>query len=480
MSTPSRLGLIIGLLAVTETVASGAARPADAQQTPIIAAQRESRAANLLEGASLAPMIERVLPSVISVRVKGFEAVEQNPLYQHPHFTQMVKDKLAAPEQRAFQSSGSGVVIDPARGLIVTNFHVIDKAKQIKVHFQDGREFDGKILGQDGATDIAVIQIAPQDSVAIPLGDSLKVRVGDLVVAIGNPFALEATATLGMVSSLRRTTVGFREFESYIQHDAAVNSGNSGGALVNTRGELIGINTAILSPSGGNVGLGFAIPIGIAQSVMDQLVKYGRVRRGWNGLKVQDITPAKAAELGLTVRKGALISSVAKGSPAEKVGARIGDVITGVSLPDGREVAIDNAAQLRAGEAITEIGMTVTLTLLRDGKPQIVSVVIEDFKREPERLEIPAEIVRLAGVVVVSLESDSPVFGEIKGVEVVQVQPGTLAQLVGLLAGDIITKVGQERVRRPDDFLGLVRDKNEKFEMQVIRNGVPVLVKFPL
>ena len=207
------------------------------------------------------------------------------------------------------------------------------------------------------------------DIAPIPIGDSLKVRVGDLVIAIGNPFALEATATLGMISSLRRTTVGFREFESYIQHDAAVNSGNSGGALINTRGELIGINTAIMSPSGGNVGLGFAIPIGIASVVMDQLVKYGRVRRGWNGIKVEDITPDKIKEYGLTVLKGAFVSHVAKGSPAEKVGAKIGDVITAVSLPDGRQMSIENAAQLRAGEAITEVGMTVTLTLVRDGAP---------------------------------------------------------------------------------------------------------------
>jgi Do/DeqQ family serine protease len=469
-----------GFLAIGGLLAAAAACPAAAQQTTISDAQRGSRATSILEGASFAPIIEKFLPAVVSIRVKGFEVVEQNPLYKHPLFTQMVQDKLAEPEQRAFQSSGSGVVIDPARGLILTNFHVIEKAKEVKVHFQDGREFDGKVLGQDGATDVAVVQIAAQDTAPIPIGDSLKARVGDLVIAIGNPFALEATATLGMISSLRRTTVGFREFESYIQHDAAVNSGNSGGALINSRGELIGINTAIVSPSGGNVGLGFAIPIGIAQNVMDQLVKYGRVRRGWNGIKVEDITPARVKEHGLTVLKGAFIAHVAKGSPAEKVGAKIGDVITAVSLPDGRQMSIENAAQLRAGEAITEVGMTVSLTLVRDRAPQVVTVVIEDFKREVERLEIPSTVFRLAGLVVGSLESDSPLFGEVKGVQVLEVKQGTFAQLVGLLPGDIITKVEQERVRRPDDFLKLVKDKNEKFEMHVERNGVPVLVKFPL
>ena len=480
MSTRIMTGLSIGLTACWGLVAAGAMQQADAQQTPIAEAQRDSRAAKLLEGASLAPMLERVLPAVVSIRVKGFETVEQNPLYNHPLSTQMMKDKLADPEQRAFQSSGSGVVVDAARGLIITNFHVIEKAREIKVHFQDGRQFDGKLLGRDAATDVAAIQIEARDITAIPIGDSLKVRVGDLVVAIGNPFALEATATLGMVSSLRRTTVGFRDFESYIQHDAAVNSGNSGGALINTYGDLIGINTAIMSPSGGNVGIGFAIPIGMARTVMEQLVKYGHVRRGWNGVKVEDITPEKVKAFGLTLRKGALITQVAKGSPAEAAGALTGDVITGVALPDGRAMAIDSAAELRAGEAVTEVGMRVVMTVVRDGKAQQVPVVVADFKRVPERIEIPAASFRLAGLVVGSLETDSPYFGEIRGVQVLEVQKGTFAQLVGLLQGDIITKVEQQRVRTPDDFLKLVKDRNEKFDMHVIRNGVPVLVKFPL
>ena len=432
----------------------------------------------LLERATLAPMIEKVIPAVVSIRVKGFETVEQNPLYNHPLFGQMTTaDK---PEQKSFQSSGSGVVVDVARGLVLTNFHVIEKAKEIKVHFQDGRTFDGKLLGQDAATDVAAVKIEAARITTIPIGDSAKVRVGDLVVALGNPFGLDATATLGMVSSLRRTTVGYRNFESYIQHDAAVNSGNSGGALVNMQGRLIGINTAILSPTGGNVGLGFAIPIKMALTVMEQLVKYGHVRRGWAGLKTVDLTIDKVAALDLGTYKGALVTGVLKDSPAEQAGAAVDDVIVGVTLPDGREFTFASAAELKAGEAVAEIGTRIVLTLIRQGQTLALPVMIGDARRERERAEVPVEIIRLAGLVVGSLEADAPQFGEVRGVEVLEVKPGTLAQLVGLLPGDIITQVGQDRVRSVDDFLRFIKDKNAKFDMKVLRNAVPILVQFPL
>jgi serine protease Do/serine protease DegQ len=474
--------MILGLVAAAGLSAAIIAdRQAEAQKATVTdRRQPASPADNLLERASLAPMLEKVLPAVVSIRVKGLQAVEQNPLFNHPLFGQMVKDQMAEPQTREFVSSGSGVVVDTARGLIVTNYHVIEKAKEIKVHLQDGREFDGKLLGRDAATDVATVQIEATNMAGVPIGDSTKVRVGDLVVAIGNPFGLDATATLGMVSSLARTTVGYRDFEAYIQHDAAVNSGNSGGALINMKGELIGINTAILSPSGGNVGLGFAIPSKMAWHVMEQLVKYGRVRRGWTGAKVSDLTQAKIAELDLGTFKGAIVTSVVKGSPAEQAGAQVNDVITAVTLPDGQSFAVNNAAQMLAGEAVMEIGQKVTVHVIRNGQPQKVPVVIGDLKREPERVEIPSTVVRMAGVVVGSLEADSPLFGELKGVEVLEVKQGTLAQLVGLLPGDIITQVEQDRIRRPDELLKLVKEKNAKFEMRVVRNGVPVLIKFPL
>jgi Do/DeqQ family serine protease len=442
------------------------------------AASRKSPVEEVLGRATLAPMIEKVMPAIVSIRVKGTQAVEQTPLLNNPLFGQtMTAEKL---EQRQFQSSGSGVIVDPTRGLVLTNFHVIEKGKEIKVHFQDGREFVAKVLGKDPATDVAVIQVEADKIATIPMGDSGKVRVGDLVVALGNPYGLDATATLGMVSSLRRTTVGYRNFESYIQHDAAVNSGNSGGALVNMQGQLIGINTAILSPSGGNIGLGFAIPIKMALQVMEQLVKYGHVRRGWAGLKTTDLTIEKITALDLGVYKGALVTGMQKDSPGEQAGAKVDDVIVGVTLPDGRTFAIASASELRASEAVAEVGTRIVLKVIRQGQSLDVPVTIADSKREPERAEVPASIVRLAGLAVGSLEADSPLFGEVRGVQILEVRQGTLAQLVGLLPGDIITQVGTDRIRSVEDFLRVIKDKNSKFEMKILRNDIPVLVLFPL
>jgi Do/DeqQ family serine protease len=441
-------------------------------------ASRKATAETMFERATLAPMIEKVMPAIVSIRVKGMQAVEQSPVYNNPLFGQtMTADKV---EQRPFQSNGSGVIVDPARGLVLTNFHVIEKAKEIKVVLQDGREFDGKLLGKDAAIDVAALKIEADKTTTIPIGDSSKVRVGDFIVALGNPFGLDATATMGMVSSLRRTTVGYRNFESYIQHDAAVNSGNSGGALVNMQGQLIGINTAILSPSGGNIGLGFAIPIKMALQVMEQLVKYGHVKRGWAGLKTTDLTLEKITALDLAIYKGALVTSMQKGSPAEQAGAKIDDVVVGVTLPDGRSFAIASAGELRAGEAVAEVGTKIILKIIRQGQPLDLPVTITDSAREAERAEVPASIVRLAGLVVGSLEADSPLFGEVRGVQVLEVRQGTLAQLVGLLPGDIITQVGADRVRSIEDFLRVIKDKNAKFEMKILRNEVPVLVVFPI
>lgn len=441
-------------------------------------ASRKATAETMFERATLAPMIEKVMPAIVSIRVKGMQAVEQSPVYNNPLFGQtMTAEKV---EQRPFQSNGSGVIVDPARGLVLTNFHVIEKAKEIKVVLQDGREFDGKLLGKDAAIDVAALKIEADKTTTIPIGDSSKVRVGDFIVALGNPFGLDATATLGMVSSLRRTTVGYRNFESYIQHDAAVNSGNSGGALVNMQGQLIGINTAILSPSGGNIGLGFAIPIKMALQVMEQLVKYGHVKRGWAGLKTTDLTLEKITALDLAIYKGALVTSMQKGSPAEQAGAKIDDVVVGVTLPDGRSFAIASAGELRAGEAVAEVGTKIILKIIRQGQPLDLPVTITDSAREAERAEVPASIVRLAGLVVGSLEADSPLFGEVRGVQVLEVRQGTLAQLVGLLPGDIITQVGADRVRSIEDFLRVIKDKNAKFEMKILRNEVPVLVVFPI
>jgi serine protease Do/serine protease DegQ len=431
--------------------------------------------AEMMERGSIAPMLEKVLPAIVSVRVKGYTAVEQNPLASHPIFGPQVREEMKKPELKEFTSSGSGVVVDIVRGLVLTNFHVIDKASQIMVVLADGREMPGRLVGRDAPTDVAVLQIDAVDLIDLPIGDSSKVRVGDFVVAIGNPFGLESTATMGIVSTLARSTVGYRDFESYIQHDAAVNSGNSGGALVNMAGELIGINTAILSPSGGSVGLGFAIPTNMAFRVMEQIVKWGRVRRGISGVRLEDVTPALVAEHKLAVRQGAFVKRVQPGSPAEEQGIQPGDVITAVNA-----IPVRRAADFSTLEALAEIGERGQVQIQRGPYAKSVPLWVAELKPEQDRLEIPPSVLRLAGVVLGTLESDAPLFGEVKGVEVVEVKKGSFAELFGLVAGDIVTAIEQDRVRRPEDVLRLVKDRNAKYDIHVVRKGVPVIVRVPI
>ena len=432
-----------------------------------------------LEQGSIAPLLEKAVPAVVSIHVTGFDLVEQDPLYSHPLFGRMVREQTGAGQtqqgRRTFTSRGSGVIIDPERGLIMTNFHVIERATDIRVKLTDGREFAGKLLGKDAATDLAAVQIEAKDLTGLKLGDSTKARVGDFIVAIGNPLGLDSTATMGMISALMRGGVGWRDFEVYIQHDAAVNSGNSGGALINLNGELIGINTAILSPSGGNVGLGFAIPIVMAKQVVDQLVKYGKVRRGTTGVRVTDITPETTKEFDLKVTHGALIKKVQKGTPADAVGLQAGDVIVSVM---GKPIR--NAGQAAVMEVIAEIGQSAPVQINRRGQIIQSALTIADLKPEPETLVIPPDVLRLAGLTVATIEEDSEYFGEVRGVQVTDVKTGSFPELVGFLPGDIITAVEDAKVRKLDDVVRLTKDKKAKFDMHVFRNGTPVIVRYPL
>ena len=432
---------------------------------------------DMMEHGTIAPMLAKVVPAVVAIRVKGLTAVEPSPLHSHPIFGRMVQDEMKSEDswQRPFVSSGSGVIVDAARGQILTNNHVVEKATEIKVKLTDGREVVGKLVGKDGATDVAAVQIESSGLTAIPFGDSGRLRVGDFVVAIGNPLGLDSTATMGMISSLMRSNVGWRDFEAYIQHDAAVNSGNSGGALVNMKGELIGVNTAILSPSGGNVGLGFAIPIGMAQKVLDQLVKYGKVRRGTTGIRAADITDESRKQYGITALRGAVVVAVQKNSPAEKAGVKVGDVITAIN---GQPIA--SASQARVAQVVAEVGQVGRIDLDRRGEIMYADVAIADIKPDRQELEVPASIIRFAGLRVATLEEDSPFFGEIRGVEVIEVKKGTFPELVGFVVGDIITAIETDKVRRLDDIVTLTKSRNDKFDVHVMRKGVPVVVRYPL
>src|ERR1700758_5459887 len=323
---------------------------------------------------TLAPMIRKVSPAVVNVATRGTirERGAQNPLLDDPFFRRFFDvPPDAGPRERPFQSAGSGVIFDARSGYIVTNAHVVENASEITVTLQDGRDLKADVVGSDAPSDVAVLKVKPDGLSQIPLGDSAKVEVGDFVVAIGNPFGLQHTVTSGIISGLSRSGINPDGYEDFIQTDASINPGNSGGALVNLKGELIGINTAILSRSGGNIGIGFAIPVNMARSVMEQLIKYGSVKRGQLGVSMYTVTPDIAHSLGLARAGGALASQVVEGSPADKAGIRAGDVITSVN---GQPVKSNS--ELRNAIGLLRVGDRMDIGLVRDGKPLRVTAVI--------------------------------------------------------------------------------------------------------
>ena len=317
---------------------------------------------------TLAPLVREVTPSVVNIAVRG-RVKENNPRHRDPLF----REFLEAPKEleREVQAVGSGVIVDAQHGYVLTANHVVAQAATVQVMTKDGRRLDAKLVGRDPGTDVAVLRVQGAQSLkTIPMGDSDRLDVGDFVIAVGNPFGLGQTVTSGIVSALGRTGIGEQGYEDFIQTDAAINPGNSGGALVNLRGELIGINTAIFSTGGGNVGIGFAVPINMARRVMDQIVEHGHVRRGRIGVSIKDMTaPALATSTEGIV--GALIADVRRGSPAEQVGIQKGDVIIAA---DGR--TIRSAAQLRNKISLTQIGERLQLTLARKGAISKVSVEV--------------------------------------------------------------------------------------------------------
>jgi serine protease Do/serine protease DegQ len=319
---------------------------------------------------SLAPILKEVVPGVVNIAVRGTIPVKDNPLYSDPFFRRFF-DLPERPPEREFQSAGSGVIVDAERGYVLTNNHVIARADEITVGLKDGRRLKAKLLGADPEADIALLQIPSEDLIAVPMADSDKLEVGDFVVAIGNPFGLGQTVTSGIVSALGRSGLGIEGYEDFIQTDAAINPGNSGGALIDLRGRLVGINTAIVGPSGGNVGIGFAIPVNMARKIMEQLATYGTVSRGQLGVVAQDLTPDLAEAFGLDISRGAVISEVVPDSSATKVGLERGDVVTAVN-----GVPIRGAAHLRNRIGLLRLGETVELEVVRKGKTRTVTAKI--------------------------------------------------------------------------------------------------------
>lgn len=410
---------------------------------------------------SLAPMLEDVSSAVVNISTSSTITVEENPFLKDPFFRRFFEGLPQGPRDRRSQSLGSGVIIDSDDGYIVTNHHVVGKADKITVHLEDGREFEANVVGSDADTDVAVIQVDAAKLNALPLGDSDALRVGDFVVAIGNPFGLGHTVTSGIVSALGRSGLNIEEYENFIQTDASINPGNSGGALVNLKGELIGINTAIIGRSG-NVGIGFAIPVNMVKGLVNQLVEYGEVKRGQLGVYIQDLTADLAEALDLGDRTGALVTEVIPGTAADAAGLQSGDLITEVN---GKQ--IKGAASLRNTVGLLRVGSKLDIRYVRDGKEKSLTTKIKasDSTSVAEVEEVPVQDAtdKLQGATLRSL-------GNGEGVLVVDVDPDSPAGESGLLPDDIITKVNQEPVETPEDVIRLAK-KDKKRVLLNIRRG---------
>ncbi|MGN6705835.1 MAG: Do family serine endopeptidase [Rhodanobacter sp.] len=385
---------------------------------------------------SLAPMLTRVTPAVVNISSTTHVPV-RDAYFDDPMVRQFF-GLPPTPRERVEQSLGSGVVVDAAKGYILTNNHVVAGADDISVTLQDGRSFKGKLIGTDPATDVAVVQIQASGLHALPMADSSTLRVGDYVVAVGEPFGLGQTVTAGIVSALGRSGLGDSSYQNFIQTDASINPGNSGGPLVNLRGELVGINTMIFSPSGGNVGIGFAIPSNLTAEVMKQLIAHGKVERGSLGLQAQAITPRIAQALGLKESKGVVVTGVGDGSAAARAGLQPGDVLTSLN---GKP--LQSVQQLRNTEGLLPLGSTLQLGIVRDGQPRQVNATLSAEKLAT--LDGGQLDPRLAGVRFSELSQGRREQGWY-GAAVSTVQPGSRAAQAGLQAGDVVIGIGNQRI----------------------------------
>ena len=382
---------------------------------------------------SLAPMLEKSMPAVVNISTTKNVNTRENPLLQDPFF----KHFFQLPKQQRQQknSLGSGVIIDSQQGFVLTNNHVIDKADQIMVTLSDGRHLTAKLLGTDPEADVAVIQIAAENLTELPIANSNELKVGDFVVAIGNPFGLGQTVTSGIVSALGRTGLGIEGYEDFIQTDASINPGNSGGALVNLRGEFVGMNTAILAPNGGNVGIGFAIPSNMVMTLKETLIEHGEVKRGLLGVTTQDLTPDLIKAFDLKSRRGAVVSKVEGNSAADLAGIEPGDII--VSL-NGKKVK--GSHQIRNIIGLLQIGDEVQVGLIRAGNKQSITAQIG----KPKRPQLKGDSLHktLKGTILTGSQR-----GQVEGVLFAAIDNTSYAWKNGLRPGDVIVSANRYRVR---------------------------------
>ena len=461
------LSLGLALSPLTATAAETASSAATAQQMP-----------------SLAPMLEKVMPSVVSINVEGSTTVntprmprnfqqffgDNSPFcqdgspFQSSPFCQgggAGDDSQGGGQQQKFMALGSGVIIDAAKGYVVTNNHVVDNASSIKVQLSDGRKFDAKVVGKDPRSDIALIQIQdPKNLTAIKIADSDALRVGDYTVAIGNPFGLGETVTSGIVSALGRSGLNAENYENFIQTDAAINRGNSGGALVNLNGELIGINTAILAPDGGNIGIGFAIPSNMVKNLTAQMVQYGQVKRGELGILGTELNSELAKAMKVDAPRGAFVSQVMPNSSAAKAGIKAGDVITSLN---GKPIS--SFAALRAEVGSMPIGSKVTLGLLRDGKAVNVSLELQQSSQN----QVDSSTI-FSGIEGAEMSNK----GADKGVVVNNVKANSPAARIGLKKGDVIMGANQQPVKNIAELRKILDSKPSVLALNIQRGDTSI------
>ena len=423
-------------------------------------------------GASYAPVVDRVMPAVVTIRVEKRASMvptsQQIPEEFRRFFGDQVPQMRGQRAPRVQRGLGSGVIVT-ADGYVLTNNHVVDGVETVKVDLSDGRSFSAKVVGTDPATDLAVVKIPAKGLSTLEIGDSDAVKVGDVVLAVGNPLNVGQTVTSGIISAKGRQTGGDQEsYQDFLQTDAAINHGNSGGALVNAGGQLIGINSQILTPTDGNVGLGFAIPSNMAKQVMDQLIATGTVRRAKLGIMVQRITPDLATSLGLASPKGALVSSVEEGGPASKAGFKQGDVITAYN---GKAVSDNN--QLRNAVAATTPGTRVTVDVLRDGRTQSLQATVGELEGQKGASDGRPSLERSesTGKFGMTVDSDDD------GVVITDLDPSGIAAESGLQPGDVIQKVDGRAVRSGADLKTALDRKDGKPSLLIInRKGATIFV----
>ena len=414
---------------------------------------------------SLAPMLENVTPAVVNIYTIS-EVEGKNNYIDDP----FLRKFFNIPEQQQSKKRnrsglGSGVIIDSKKGYIITNNHVVAKAKDIKVKLHDGRELKATLVGSDPASDIAVIKIIANNLTSLKFSDSEKLRVGDFVVAIGNPFGIGQTVTSGIVSALGRSGLGIEAYENFIQTDASINPGNSGGALVNLKGELIGINTAIIGSKGGSgsVGIGLAIPVNMALDVTEQLIKYGKVRRGYLGVSAQDLTSDLSKAFGISTSKGAIITRVQEGSPADIAGIKIGDVVLKIN-----NKIIKNTSAMRNKIGLLKLNSTILMEINRKGKIITTNVKITEPKySKKDGIKINP---RLQGIIFGEITKKMPEYGKISGIKIIKIKKNSRAYSIGIRKNDIILSINNIPVQKIKD-LEIVSGENDSELIVHVQRG---------